>query len=92
MVSRLAELRCKEIVNICDGARLGFVSDLVIDDSCGKVLSLVVPGPCRLLGLLGREDDYLIPWSSIRRIGEDIILVDAVLEQVKTPRPRKGIF
>ena len=92
MLNRIADLRCKEVVNICDGARLGFVCDVVIDVACGKVISLVVPGPCRLMGLLGREDDYLIPWNCIKRIGEDIILVDAVLEQVRTPRQRKGFF
>ena len=29
-----------------------------------------------MLGLLGREDDYVLPWECIRRIGDDIILID----------------
>ena len=39
-------------------------------------LAIVVPGPCRILGLFGREDDYVIFWDKIIRIGDDIILVD----------------
>ncbi|MBE6931789.1 MAG: YlmC/YmxH family sporulation protein [Ruminococcaceae bacterium] len=89
MGNRIADLRCKEVVNICDGARLGFVCDVEVELNCGKVTALLVPGPCRFLGLFWRECDYLIPWSCIRRIGEDIILVDVVLDSAKTPRPRR---
>ena len=38
--------------------------------------ALIVPGRPRLLGLLGREPDRTIPWSAVRRFGEDIVLVD----------------
>ena len=92
MLNRIADLRCKEVINTCDGARLGFVSDVVIDVVTGKIISLVVPGPCRVLGVFGRDDGLLIPWNCIKRIGEDIILVDIVLDQVRAPRPRKGFF
>ena len=83
-----SSLRCKEVVNICDGGRLGFVSDVEMELPQGRITAILVPGPCRFLGLFGRECDYRIPWSCIRRIGEDIILVDVVLESVKAPRPR----
>lgn len=89
MGNRIADLRCKEVVNISDGARLGFVCDVEVELNCGRVTALLVPGPCRVLGLFWRECDYLIPWSCIKRIGEDIILVDVVLDSAKTPRPRR---
>ena len=38
------ELREKEIINICDGARLGCICDLEIDDSTGTICSIVVLG------------------------------------------------
>ena len=28
------------------------------------------------MGLFGRETEYLIPWENIKKIGEDIILVE----------------
>jgi hypothetical protein len=37
----------------------------------GCILALVVPGPCRFFGLFWREDDFIIPWDCIKRIGED---------------------
>lgn len=91
MGNRISDLRCKEVVNVSDGARLGFVCDVEIALDSGKVVALLVPGPCRFLGVFGRECDYLIPWSCIRRIGEDIILVDVIPENAKTPRPKKAI-
>ena len=74
MGTRVTELRCKEVINITDGQRLGFVSDVEVQLPEGKVLALVVPGPCRFFGLFGRKDDFVIPWNCIRRIGSDIIL------------------
>ncbi len=74
--SRIADLRSKEIINIHDGTRFGMAADLEFDTESGRITALVVPGPYRFLGLFGRSEDYVIPWESIRRIGEDIILVD----------------
>ena len=53
------------------------VSDVIFDVVSGKILSLVVPGPYRFLGILGRCEDYVIPWGAIRKIGDDIILVES---------------
>jgi len=70
------DLRQKEVINTNDGVRYGFVSDLVIDESEGKIKTLIVPGPGRVLGVFGRDQEYRIPWSKIKKIGEDIVLVD----------------
>ena len=72
----IADMRCKEVINVNNGFRLGFVSDVIFDTATGKILSLVVPGPYRFFGILGRYDDYIIPWGDIRKIGDDIILVE----------------
>lgn len=74
------------------GARLGYVNDLVVDICCGRVTALIVPGPCRFLGLFGREDDYVIPWLCIKRIGDDLILVDGPLSEWRTPRKKRSLF
>ena len=85
---KFTELRCKEVICICDGRRLGFVCDVKVEVPEGCVVAIVVPGPCRILGLWGRKDDYLIPWSCIRRIGPDIILVDIKPEECRVPRSK----
>ena len=89
---RLTELHCKEVICITDGRRLGFVSDLEIRIPEGEVMALIVPGPCRILGCIGRSDDFFIPWNCIKRIGPDIILVDIKPEDCRRPRLRPNLF
>ena len=87
MECRVSELRYKEIINVSDGSRYGWVGDVEVDLESGQVRALVVPGRLRLFGLLGREEDRYIPWESVRRFGEDAILV----EHAPQPRPpRRG--
>lgn len=76
MESRMTELRYKEVIDIADGSRYGCVGDVEVDLETGRIKSLVVPGRLRLFGLLGRGEDKVFPWSSVRRFGEDIILVE----------------
>lgn len=77
MDERLSELKYKEIIDVSNGTRFGFVGDAEVDWNEGKVRSLVVPGRLRLFGLLGREEDFVVPFEAVRRFGEDIILVDS---------------
>ena len=76
MESRITDLRDKEIIDIQDGGRYGYVGDVEVDLESGRVLALVVPGRLRFFGLLGRETDRIFPWESVKRFGADIILVD----------------
>ena len=78
---RIYELRQKEIINIKDGTRFGFVADLEIDEKKGAVSKIIVPGPARVFGMFGRDAEYCIPWDSIQQVGDDIILVDVDAEK-----------
>ena len=75
MSCRIAQLRCKEVVNESDGALLGCVNDVEIDTKSACLVAIVIYGRLRLFGLLGRAPDTVIPWANIRLIGEDTILV-----------------
>ena len=92
MTSYFSELRYKEMIDIHTGLRLGYVCDLEFDDSEGRLVSLVTPGRSKLFGLLGREDDYVLPWGCIVRIGGDIILVEAKGEFMRRKRQRRPFF
>lgn len=92
MSMKFTQLQCKEVICISDGRRLGFVTDILVEVPEGNVCAIVVPGPCRILGVAGRHDDYVIPWNSIRRIGPDIILVDTKPEDCRVQRPRKQLL
>ena len=71
-----SELCCKEVIDIHTGFRLGYVCDLEFDDREGCIVSLVTPGRPRFFGLLGREEDYVLPLKNIVRVGSDIVLVE----------------
>ncbi len=92
MQCRIADLRCKEVVNITDGMRMGNVEDVLVDTGNGRVMALVVPGPCRFLGLFFPGDDFIIRWESVRRIGEDLILVELRGECERCKRPKRWFF
>ena len=76
METRIAELRYKEVISVEDGARYGYVGDMEVDLDTGQVRALVVPGRRRFFGRFGREGDKVIPWTAVKRFGEDIILVE----------------
>ena len=92
MLDYFSDLRYKEVIDIHTGLRLGYVCDLEFDDSEGRLVSLVTPGRAKFLGLLGREDDYVLPWGCIVRIGGDIILVEAKGEFMRRKRQRRPFF
>ena len=76
MQCRIRDLRCKEVINICDGSRLGCVADVEVRFPEGQVCAVIVYGACRFFGLFGRGEEFYIPWDCIQRIGDDIILID----------------
>ena len=75
MVCRMDSLRDKEVINVKDGGRIGFVCDAEVDTQEARLTAVVVYGKLRLFGLLGREADFVIPWGDIVLIGEDTVLV-----------------
>ena len=77
METSVEELRCKEVICLADGCRLGYVGDMEVDLSDGRIKALLIPGRRRFFGLLGREPDRRIPWTHVHRFGDDIILVDS---------------
>lgn len=42
---RMSELKRKEVINVCDCRRLGFVGDMEFDPCTGQIKALIVPGP-----------------------------------------------
>ena len=89
MSCKFTDLQCKEVICVSNGARLGFITDVLVELPEGKVCAVVVPGPCRLMGLAGHKDDFIIPWGAIQRIGPDIVLVDTKPEDCRVQWPKQ---
>lgn len=89
MYCRFSDLRSKFVINVRNGGKLGYVSDVELDTVTAKANAIVIRGRLRLLGILGRDDDIVIQWEDIEVIGEDTILVNHALPP-NQDMPRRG--
>ena len=76
---RICELREKEVVNVCDGERLGNICDVDFEERTGRICSLIIPGPCKVFGIIGRDSEYIIPYEGVKRIGADVVFYNQVI-------------
>lgn len=76
METSFLELRCKEVVNVVDGRRLGHIVDVVFNLSNGCMLGVVVPGEKNFWNVFKGNMELFIPLSQIVKVGEDTILVE----------------
>lgn len=74
---KISELKQKEVININDGRRLGIVNDVEINMENGEIEAVIVPGTGKLLGFFSKENDIVVNWSNIKKIGVDVVLVDS---------------
>ena len=65
------DFKHKEVINIVDGRRLGFVQDVTANLETG----IITPGSNKLFNVFA-SNDLVIPWQNIKCIGEDVILVE----------------
>lgn len=72
---RLSDLSDREVINLCDCKKLGFVNDIVFDPCKGCVEAFVVPVQGKIC-FFGSDEEYVIPFECVKKIGEDIILVE----------------
>jgi YlmC/YmxH family sporulation protein len=72
---KISEFQIKDVVNVSDGKRLGNIGDIEINLSTGKIEAVVISGSGRVLGLFGKDNEVVIPWKNIIKIGQDVILV-----------------
>ena len=88
MLARIGDLRNRDVISVRDGVRIGLVGDIEIDTASAQLAAVIVYGRPRLFGLLGHEEDCVIPWGDIRMLGEDAVLVDHAPQK----RPAKRGF
>lgn len=69
------DFKHKEVINIIDGKRLGFVQDVNANLETGIITSIVVPGSNKFFNVFN-SNDLVIPWQDIKCIGDDVILVE----------------
>lgn len=72
---KISEFQVKDVVSVSNGKRLGNIYDLEINVTTGKIEAIIIQGNAKVMGLFGRDNDIVIPWKQIVKIGADVILV-----------------
>ena len=70
------DFKLKEVININNGKRLGYVQDVCADLETGMITSIIVPGSNKIMSFFNQNNDIVIPWQNIKCIGDDLILVE----------------
>jgi YlmC/YmxH family sporulation protein len=73
---KASELRMRDVVNIADGRKLGYIYDLDVDLQTGRINAIILPAPQKIFNFFGRGEDVQIPIEKIKKIGVDVILVE----------------
>ena len=79
---RFFDFKQKEVINIKDGSRLGYVSDIHMCKDKGHCKQLIIPGPARIFGVFGREQEYRVDWEHVKQVGDDLILIECETDKL----------
>lgn len=70
------DFKHKEVINITDAKKLGYVQDVTADLKTGVITSIIVPGNNKMFNIFNSNNEIVIPWERIKCIGDEIILVE----------------
>ena len=92
METSFTELRNKEVINVLSGKLLGNVCDIIFDLRKNIILGLVVPGSKSFFNIFKPCQEIFIPYHSICKVGEDVILVEVVEQPSKKKKRPVKVF
>lgn len=70
----MSDLQRKDIVNVSDGARLGKIVDIDVNET-GNINHLIVE-PVKIMRRINYGNEIKVTFKQIVTIGSDVILVD----------------
>ncbi|EDW23683.1 YlmC/YmxH family sporulation protein [Bacillus pumilus] len=71
----ISEFQIKDVVDVSSGKKLGTIGDIDINVTSGKIQAIIIGGTGKMMGFFGKEEEMIVPWRNIVKIGEDVILV-----------------
>lgn len=86
----LRDLNEKDVIQLKTGENLGRIDDVEIEPGTAQVQAVVLQGRSHCMGLLGRDEDLVIPWAAIKNIGTDVIMVDAQMPPAPPAKRRRS--
>ena len=73
----LRDLSSKDVIQLKTGENLGRIDDVIFDEHGARLQSVILRGRAHCFGLLGSDEDLILPWESVKTIGTDVVMVDA---------------
>ena len=80
-MERIYDIKNKEVINVKDGCRLGYIRDVEFDLMNGRIKRLIIPAQTKILSIFKRNMEYHVNWQQVKRVGEERILVDVDVEK-----------
>lgn len=71
----ISKFQLKEVINVLDGKKLGYISDIDINVNTGLIESIIIYKGDKMFHIFGKDEEIIIPWKNIIKVGEDVILV-----------------
>ena len=72
---RLSDLQNKDIVDVISGEKLGNISDIEVNSTNGLIEKIYIYNKRGFFSIM-KTDENIIFWKQIKKIGEDVILID----------------
>lgn len=77
LMVKKSEMMRKDVIDINLGKNLGYIDDVDIDLSQGKINAVIIPSKQNFIyRFFSQRQDIIIDWNDIQKIGEDVILVN----------------
>lgn len=73
---KVSDLREKEVINLYNGERVGYIYDFDIDMENGTITGIIIPAEGKVLSFFSKNHDIHVSWNKIIKVGTDTILVN----------------
>ena len=73
---KLSDLQRKDIINLNNGRKVGRIIDVELDETSGQMKNIIIETTKMFRNMFSSERDLSIKFEQIRKLGEDVILVD----------------
>lgn len=70
-----SEFMQKEVLNVNDGCKLGYTSDLEFCEKTGRIKNIIIINGAKIMGIFGNPEIIKINYEDIVRVGDDLIMV-----------------
>jgi YlmC/YmxH family sporulation protein len=91
MLCNLESLRQKEVIDVRNGEKLGYIDDIELDAEHRTVHGFWIYGKRRFFGLLRMKEDVFVPSDSVQLYGRDVLLAEMPVRVLSDNTKKKDL-